>query len=324
MLWPRVLLAMTSLSIGAVGASGAGYLVYQPQIKNYEIQVAGLTAEVSGLEQNVAHLEQTVSGRDAEIASLTAQVSTLESARLSLQRDLKVANTEVQNYKTESQNYKKAVDSLNSKLSSSSQRLDKILAIEVPQAYRWTFEGQTWGDWNLQIPLSLYVDYRDRPRLKEWSAWINMAKDPADRLYLDSMVQGINASSAAAGFSQLQKANFVIAFVQGLPYTEDEVTTPYNEYPRYPIETLFDRGGDCEDTSILVAALLDRMGYDVALIFLPKAQHVGVGVAVSGASGSYYTYDNKNYFYVETTGDGWQIGQLPPGMANSGALIYPL
>jgi len=103
-----------------------------------------------------------------------------------------------------------------------------------------------------------------------------------------------------------------------------KVTTPWNEYPRYPIETLFDRGGDCEDTSILVAALLDRMGYDVALLFLYHENHCAVGVSIEGSHGSYYQHDDKKYFYLETTGEGWRIGEIPPDFTETIARIHPL
>ena len=138
------------------------------------------------------------------------------------------------------------------------------------------------------------------------------------------MVQQINDAALESNFTEPQKLNFVIAFVQSLPYTFDEETTPYDEYPRYPVETLFDRGGDCEDTSILVAALLHRIGYDVALLLLEDAKHVAVGILISGNHGTYYEYDNKKYFYLETTGDGWEIGVIPDSITERNAFIYPL
>jgi hypothetical protein len=49
------------------------------------------------------------------------------------------------------------------------------------------------------------------------------------------------------------------------------------EYPKYPLETLVEKKGDCEDQSILAAALLAAMGYEVALLILPI--HVALGVA---------------------------------------------
>jgi hypothetical protein len=109
-----------------------------------------------------------------------------------------------------------------------------------------------------------------------------VAKDPGDDWYIDAVVKQINAAAVEGGFTEKEKVELVIAFVRSLPCTVDQAATPWNEYPRYPVETLFDRGGDCEDTSILVAALLDRMGYDTALQLLHREMHAAVGYASWG------------------------------------------
>ncbi len=220
-------------------------------------------------------------------------------------------------------NYKGELTTLRSQTSSIENRLDKILGINVIQHYEWTYRGSEWT-WELTIPLSLYVEYFERQRPVLFASYADMAKDPKDDTYIDQLVQQIVNDAAKYGFTEIQKLNFTIAFIQSLPYTVDIVTTPYNEYPRYPIETLFDRGGDCEDTSILTAALLDRMGYDVALLLLREAKHMAVGVSLTGVYGTYYEYGNKQYYYVETTGDGWQIGQIPTAITNTNATVLPL
>lgn len=57
----------------------------------------------------------------------------------------------------------------------------------------------------------------------------------------------------------------IMEMVQEIPYHRDEVSIPYKEeFWKYPIETL-KHGGDCEDQSILMAALLGTSGYDVSL-----------------------------------------------------------
>jgi hypothetical protein len=144
-----------------------------------------------------------------------------------------------------------------------------------------------------------------------------------DRTYLRSLVDKLDEASDRDGFTDYESVMMVIAFVQSLDYTSDSVTTGYNEYPRYPIETLVDDGGDCEDTSILTAALLYEMGYGVILINPPG--HMAVGVkGGEGIYGTYWTYEGSNYYYVETTGEGYDIGVIPPEYADSKATIYPL
>ncbi|MBI5253524.1 MAG: hypothetical protein HY930_03890 [Euryarchaeota archaeon] len=110
--------------------------------------------------------------------------------------------------------------------------------------------------------------------------------------------------------------------MQSLPYTPDNVTTKFDEYPRYPIETLADNGGDCEDASILTAALLSNMGYKVILISPPE--HMAVGIHIEGAYGSYYEIEGRKYFYLETTGKGWKIGEIPEEYRGAEVKIYQL
>jgi hypothetical protein len=84
-----------------------------------------------------------------------------------------------------------------------------------------------------------------------------------------------------------------------------------------------DKGGDCEDTSILLASIIDKMGYGVVLVELPD--HCGVGVK-SGENiiGTYWEYNGSKYYYIETTDLGWAIGELPEVYKNTAASIYPM
>jgi len=200
------------------------------------------------------------------------------------------------------------------------QQLDDTLDIKVTQHYQWEYRG-TW-EWDLPISVGQYTEFSERPRPMFISQYVDMAKE--DDIYVNQMANGLTKVALEEGYNDIQTLNCVISFVQGMPYTVDEETTPYDEYPRYPLETLFDRGGDCEDTSILVAALLDRMGYDVVLLHLENAHHMAVGVVVPDFYGLYYEYNGKHYYYLETTGEGWEIGQIPSGIKDTTAYIYPL
>jgi hypothetical protein len=63
---------------------------------------------------------------------------------------------------------------------------------------------------------------------------------------------------------------------------------------------------------------------DVALLLLPEHMHMAVGVSATGIYGSYYEYGGIRYYYLETVGDGGEIGQIPPSITNTIAHIYPL
>jgi hypothetical protein len=117
------------------------------------------------------------------------------------------------------------------------------------------------------------------------------------------------------GFSRLERANFVLAFVQSIDYSYDNVSIGADEYWRFPLETLYDETGDCEDTSILYASIMESMDEDAVLLLLPG--HMAAAINVPGASGDRIyrvSGSSTNYYYCETTGPGWEVGDVPPEM----------
>jgi hypothetical protein len=186
-------------------------------------------------------------------------------------------------------------------------------ANSIYREYEWSYEGSTWT-WTLTIPRDLYDYFRGLPRphcYEKDCDYSVLVTNTHDDSYIQSLVAKIREATAQKGYSEWETINFAVAFVQKLPYTYDNVTTPYDNYPRYAIETLADNGGDCEDTAVLMAKILDKMGYGVILIYDPGL-HYAVGVMGSeGVSGTYFSYDGGKYYYLETTGTGWKIGQKP-------------
>lgn len=194
----------------------------------------------------------------------------------------------------------------------------------ITRQYKWSYGGYEWT-WSLNVPEVLYDFYKEKPRPDfNYSIYVT---HPEDDSYLDMLVQKIEEAAVEKGFSEWETINLAVSFVQSLPYTTDSVTTSYDEYPRYPIETLVDNGGDCEDTSILMAALLDAMGYGVVLFALPSPdpEHVAVGLlGGEGIYGTYWEHNGGKYFYLETTGEGYEIGVLPSEYEGKSAYIYDI
>jgi len=144
-----------------------------------------------------------------------------------------------------------------------------------------------------------------------------------DRQILRSIIDAFEDEGRKRNFTRDDNALNAISFVQSMPYTYDNETTGHEEYPRYPIETLVDRGGDCEDSAILAAALLLEMGYDVVLLEFPE--HMAIGLASSGSLYGYsYIYNGSQYYYVETTSTGWRAGEIPQEYRNLQPDIYPI
>ena len=191
----------------------------------------------------------------------------------------------------------------------------------IPRTYQWSYGWDTWT-WEFQWIEGLYDFFRalPRPPTADYSVYVT---NPYDDPLIEMLVEQIEEAAQRKGYSEYETVSFVAAFVQSLPYTSDSVTTGFDEYPRYPVETLVDNGGDCEDTSILLAAILNEMGYGTVLINPPN--HLAVGV-LGGEEiyGTYWELDGGKYYYLETTGDGFQIGEIPPEYANTTAHLYEL
>lgn len=181
----------------------------------------------------------------------------------------------------------------------------------INRHYEWEFDGRTW-EWDMMIPASEYLNYSTLPRTYDYASYMT-----DDNSYIESLAQALNGLADDEGWSSFQLVSFTLSFVQSLEYTEDDVTTGYDEYPRYPVETLVDEGGDCEDSSVLFASLIqaDPINIDAVLLILPAdaPEHMAAGVAGgNGIHGVYYEYDGRNYYYCETTGEGWMLGDIPP------------
>ncbi|MCP4614572.1 MAG: hypothetical protein GY845_38315 [Planctomycetes bacterium] len=191
----------------------------------------------------------------------------------------------------------------------------------IEQQYEWEYEGSEWT-WTSYIPQAGYDYYAELPRppTDDYSVYVT---HPLDDTYIDHLIESFEEAANEKGYDEFQIVNFIVNFVQSLPYTSDDVTKGYDEYPRYPIETLVDNGGDCEDTSILMAAILDQMGYGTILI--NPTNHLAVGV-LGGENmyGAYWTLDERKYYYLETTGSGYEIGELPSEYQGISAKLYKL
>jgi len=182
------------------------------------------------------------------------------------------------------------------------------------RTYHWTY-GHNSPTYTIEIPKPLYEYYRRQPHDRNYAKY---AISDLDRKILNSIIMDFKENTD----SKIEASHNIVAFVQSLPYFKDAVSTGYDEYPRYPIETLVDNGGDCEDTAILTAALLKEMNYDVVLFRFPK--HMALGITCLGCSGTYYTYHDKQYFFLETTANNWVVGQMPSSLKGEKVIVYPI
>jgi hypothetical protein len=116
------------------------------------------------------------------------------------------------------------------------------------------------------------------------------------------------------GWTRERQAQFALALVQALPYATDEESMGLLEHFRLPSETLADTDIDCEDSSILLAGVLSGLG--VSYVMLNPPGHIAIGVD-GGFRGWHAPIAGRKFYFAETTGSGFVIGQVPGGLRKS-------
>jgi hypothetical protein len=125
--------------------------------------------------------------------------------------------------------------------------------------------------------------------------------------------------------SEEELADALLDYVQDKSFTLSNRYYPTEEY-KYPIETLVSMGGDCDTHAFLYATLLKAAGFKVLLAFTSDRSHIGVAVHLENEPthcerNYYFTQDGVRYYYAETTGWGWMVGEMPPDMGESFFLV---
>lgn len=179
--------------------------------------------------------------------------------------------------------------------------------------YSWKYDRQTF---TLQTNIA-YDDYsrclnddvRRAPLSKQEALDLCQTFVTSGDATIIDISSTISAMAQKCMLTKKETIGLALSFVQSIEYAYDEDTAYQVEYWRYPVETLYEGAGDCEDMSFLFASIIEAMGYDAVILMFDD--HVAVGVACTGASGTYYLLDGSKYFYCETTAYGWEMGQAP-------------
>jgi hypothetical protein len=207
--------------------------------------------------------------------------------------------------------------------------------------YLFTYD---WSDKNngkeinisVKVPLDLYnyyVNYKTHLFANDFSniptfvtADDPVVKDIANQIYQLYKSTGMNPVVMA----QL--------LVDEIVYTDD-INSGYDEYPKYPVETLVDGKGDCEDTSFLLSSLLKFSGTSIPFhtVIIEFSNHLGIAILVPNDVYEYYIQygmtdhiwenpylNNGKFIYVETTGKKWKVGDMPTDLIGEDYTIHTI
>ena len=188
--------------------------------------------------------------------------------------------------------------------------------------FSWKYKNK---DYTLEkiFSTAMYNDYKNSPKyltypsnnppenLREAYYGIFLKQKNGD-LIIDDILKDLKKISVQAGHSDDESLEFILAFVQYIPY---DYSKSENSPQNFPYETLYKNSGICSDKTLLATLMLRKLGYGSAIFDYPDRKHSVVAVSCTDQS-SY----NSGYCFVETT-NYFPIGVFPrnlsDGQANS-------
>ena len=197
-------------------------------------------------------------------------------------------------------------------------RRNPIITMSVPERFCVEIDAME----------TAYRDLTSRDHsIKALTDYARFVRDGLSHEVKDAVHQ-LRIQSEHAGFSPMEEINYVLAFAQRFAYASDREDKGVAEYPKFPLETMWDDRGDCEDHAIVAAACLHLLGYDVRLVGLDyegkPSGHMALAVATPNeiVGGSYLEAPDtgRRYYYCEVSTDGgtrheggvsFRLGEMP-------------
>ncbi|MBQ7702493.1 MAG: hypothetical protein IJT54_08845 [Candidatus Methanomethylophilaceae archaeon] len=202
----------------------------------------------------------------------------------------------------------------------------------VDRTFSWTYDGQP-------CIITYTMDYSDvetyynksvsRGVSKETDIYQYIVVDENTRRLADKMMDSYTLITGMAPvIDSADYAQFVLSFCQdAIEYVTDSSSRGQSEYWKFPLETLYDSNGDCEDTSILFASILSASGYSSVGVFLMPSHALGA-VALDDytpqGNGTLVSSERNGHMYyaAETTSSSWSIGYTSSSFLDSIPLLY--
>ena len=195
----------------------------------------------------------------------------------------------------------------------------------VTREFSWEYDG---GSYTLRLD----IDYSDvqyakgyytphertseRPEHERDKTFVTLSyTDPHMAGYMEEIVNSL-IDSYKENHSEIEAydfLNYILVFTQNIEYRSDFDSTGYDEYWKFPLETIFDRCGDCEDTMLLFVAIAhqcrDILDLDCRLSLQLMPDHACAGVIVDTTTE--YQKNPDGFIFGETTATGYDLGEIP-------------
>ncbi|ACL15705.1 hypothetical protein [Methanosphaerula palustris] len=188
-----------------------------------------------------------------------------------------------------------------------------------PPEYTFKFQETTFSS-SIQVDGPAYAGavhanktvllYKEMPD-QEWigGSYLAEINDPAQTTFYQQLLAGFRDAKERHHLDSDAYLELITAFVQQIPYKSVD-----GAGAKFPIQTYQDQAGDCDDKSLLLAALLSAENYNVSLLVFPAEEHMAIGVNCSGEG-----YQKSGYAFIEATNLSY-VG-VPPETLEGGVVL---
>ena len=186
-------------------------------------------------------------------------------------------------------------------------------------------------------------DYKDSKDLywrlsntKGWKSWSELYQYliTQDTPYLDLIIEELTQIQQTKQLDQFEFAEMVVTFIQDIPYalvfegrcSDSSHHTPETQRVldacpeccigfipngvQTPIAFMGDLKGDCDTRTVIIYAILNYFGYDVAILNSNYYRHSILGLHIP-STGTYKLHNGKRYYVWETTNKNYTLGNIP-------------
>lgn len=198
---------------------------------------------------------------------------------------------------------------------------DSAASYDIPVTATFTFEGQPVSI-TVAVDAGLYtgaaaaektVTRFGNARKDDWieDYFPAFVEEPSQAGFYDALLAELRRVRDERQLDNDRYAELLTVFAQSIAYHTD----PDDLEPKFPVETFVDGNGDCDDKTLLLAALLSHEGYDVAVLLFEPEKHVALGIRCEELA-----YKQTGYAYTETTTQGF-IGMIPDSFSGGIELV---
>ncbi len=218
-------------------------------------------------------------------------------------------------------------------------------AVNYYRTYQWWFDetpylrssNPTKQEMRLAIPKAKYQEFKARSHaVSAPGDIVAFANADLDGDWVRETAAKLRSITGASELDELGEIHLAMAFTLSMAYADDTVEHG-GEYPKFPIESLVDKRGDCEDHAILCGAVLHVLGHRTSLVLMEVdtgGGHAALAVKADvPIGGKFFDAAGERLYYCEVTPASvttetspsvqWWLGMEPPAGAR-GFRLFPI